>query len=362
MRVGIVAPPWLPVPPVAYGGTEAVLDTLARGLLRAGHDVCLFTTGDSTCPVPAAWEYARALGVGVPGAAAEIRQVVAAYEALAGFDVIHDHSLVGPIYAQMVDGPPVVTTNHGPFASDLGPLYRAVCDRVGVIAISHAQAAEAEGVRLAGVIHHGVEVERFPFGKGRGGYTLFLGRMTAEKGVHVAARVARAAGMPLVIAAKMSEPAEKAYFHKQVEPLLGGDIEYIGEVGGAEKLELLADAVCLLNPIEWAEPFGMVMVEAGACGTPVVAAARGAAPEIVMDQVSGFVCADQTALVEALGRVEELERDMCRQVVSELFSAERMVDRHLSVYRSAVGVSKDRARVVALTESAQAGRVEPSPW
>lgn len=362
MRVGIVAPPWLAVPPVAYGGTETVLDTLARGLQRAGHEVCLFTTGDSTCPVPRAWEFERALGVGVPGAAAEIRHVVAAYETLAGFDVIHDHSLVGLIYAQMVDGPPVVTTNHGPFASDLGPLYRAVCDRVGVIAISHAQAAQAEGVRLAGVIHHGVEVERFPFGRGRGGYALFLGRMTAEKGVHVAARVARAAGVPLVIAAKMSEPAEKAYFHRQVKPLLGGDIEYVGEVGGAEKLRLLADAVCLLNPIDWAEPFGMVMVEAGACGTPVVATARGAAAEIVVDEVSGFLCAGEASLVQALGRVAELERDMCRQVVSELFSAERMVNRHLSVYRSAVGVSKDLPRTVDLAESRRAGEVEPSRW
>jgi glycosyltransferase involved in cell wall biosynthesis len=361
MKVGIIAPPWLAVPPVAYGGTETVLDILARGLVMAGHEVCLFTIGDSTCPVPKAWEFERALGVGMPGSAAEIRHVVAAYKALAGCDVIHDHSLVGLLYAQMVDSPPVVTTNHGPFASDLGPLYRAVCERVGVIAISRSQAAEAEGVRLAGVIHHGVEVERFPFGKGRGGYALFLGRMTAEKGVHVAARAARAAGVPLVVAAKMSEPAEKAYFQKQVKPLLGGNVEYVGEVGGAEKAELLADALCLLNPIDWPEPFGMVMVEAGACGTPVVATARGAAPEIVMDEVSGFVCADEAALVEALGRVEELERDMCRQVVAELFAAERMVDRHLSVYRRALA-SKGRSPAVDLADPQPAGHVEAARW
>lgn len=189
-----------------------------------------------------------------------------------------------------------------------------------------------------------------------------MGRMTAEKGVHVAARVARVAGMPLVIAAKMSEPAEKAYFHQQVKPLLGGDIEYVGEVGGAEKVELLADAVCLLNPIDWAEPFGMVMVEAGACGTPVVATARGAAAEIVMDEVSGFVCAGEAALVQALGRVEKLERDMCRQVVAELFSAERMVDRHLSVYRHAIGAAKDRRGVFDLDELDRAAEIETTPW
>lgn len=340
MRVGIIAPPWLPVPPVAYGGIEAVLDVLARGIAAAGHEVCLFTTSDSACPVPKAWEFAASLGVGVAGSAAEIRHVIAAYEALAGCDVIHDHSLAGLLYGQLVDSPPVVTTNHGPFSSDLGALYRAVCDRVGVIAISRSQAAEAADVRLAGIIHHGVEVERFPFGKGAGGYALFLGRMTPDKGAHVAARVARAAGTPLVIAAKMSEPAEIDYFHQQVEPLLGGGVEYVGEVGGADKLELLADAVCLLNPIAWPEPFGMVMVEAAACGTPVVATPAGAAPEIVIDELSGFICADEPSLIEALNRVGDLERDLCRQMVAELFSADAMVARHVALYQSVAAAGR----------------------
>lgn len=288
MRVGIIAPPWLPVPPVAYGGTEAVLDVLARGVAAAGHEVCLFTTGDSSCPVPKAWEFAESLGVGKGGLAAEIRHVIAAYEALADCDVIHDHS-------------------------------------------------------PAGIVHHGVEVESLPMGKGAGGYALFLGRMVPEKGVHVAARVARAAGMPLVIAAKMSEPAEFDFFHEQVEPLFGGGVDYVGEVGGADKLELLSDAVCLLNPIAWPEPFGMVMVEAGACGTPVVATPAGAAPEIVVDELSGFICADEPSLIDALGRVGDLERDICRQVVSEHFSADAMVARHVTLYQSAVA----RGRAVA---------------
>jgi len=269
--------------------------------------------------------------------------VIAAYEALADCDVIHDHSLAGVLYGQLVDSPPMLTTNHGPFSSDLGALYRAVCGRVRVIAISRSQAAEAPDVRLAGIVHHGVEVESFPMGKGAGGYALFLGRMVPEKGVHVAARVSRAAGMPLVIAAKMSEPAEFDYFHEQVEPLLGGGVDYVGEVGGADKLELLSDAVCLLNPIAWPEPFGMVMVEAGACGTPVVATPAGAAPEIVVDELSGFICADEPSLIDALGRVGDLERDICRQVVSEHFSADAMVARHVTLYQSAVA----RGRAVA---------------
>ncbi|MHB1447148.1 MAG: glycosyltransferase family 4 protein [Acidimicrobiales bacterium] len=334
MRVAIIAPPWVAVPPPAYGGTEAVLDTLARGLDAAGHDVLLFTTGDSTCPVPKAWEFDSCLGVGVGGAAAELRHTIAAYDAVAGCDVVHDHTLVGPVYAHVRPELAVVTTNHGPFESDLGSLYRRVSPRVPVIAISHDQASTAEGVRLAGVIHHGVDLDAFPFDEGDGGYALFLGRMSPDKGVHTAARVARAAGMPLRIAAKMAEIAEQEYFSAMVAPLLGADVEYIGEVGGADKLELLAGAACLLNPIAWREPFGMVMAEAAACGTPVVATPTGAAPELVIAGITGFLASDEEGLVSALGRVEEIDRRVCRRVAETRFSAERMVAEHVEIYQA----------------------------
>lgn len=336
MRIAIIAPPWVPVPPPAYGGTEAVLDTLARGLQAAGHDVLLFTTGDSTCAVPRAWEFEHSVGVGAGGAAAELRHTIAAYEAAAGCDVVHDHTLVGPVYAHMCPDLPVVTTNHGPFEPDLASLYRRVSPRVPVIAISHDQASTARGVRLAGVIHHGVDVRAHPFGDGGGGYALFLGRMSPDKGVHTAARVARAAGMPLRIAAKMTELAEQEYFSAMVEPLLGGDVEYVGEVGGADKLELLAEAACLLNPIAWREPFGMVMAEAAACGTPVVATPAGAAAEIVVAGVTGFLAPDEAGLVSALGRLDEIDRKVCRRMAEARFSAERMVAEHVEVYRRVV--------------------------
>jgi glycosyltransferase involved in cell wall biosynthesis len=334
VRVAIIAPPWVAVPPPAYGGTEAVLDTLARGLATAGHDVLLFTTGDSTCPVPRAFDFEYSLGVGVGGAAAELRHTIAAYDAVAGYDVVHDHTLVGPVYAHVRPELAVVTTNHGPFESDLGRLYRTVSERVPVIAISHDQASSAEGVRLAGVIHHGLDLGAFPFGEGEGGYALFLGRMSPDKGVHTAARVARAAGMPLRIAAKMAEIAEQEYFSALVEPLLGGDIEYVGEVGGDEKLELLAGAACLLNPVAWREPFGMVMAEAAACGTPVVATPCGAAPEVVIAGVTGFLGQDEAALVSALGRLDEIDRKVCRRVAETRFSSERMVAEHVEVYEA----------------------------
>ncbi len=339
MRIAIISPPWLPVPPSGYGGTEAVLDTLARALQAAGHDVLLYATGDSRCPVEVRFTYDRARGVAGGGTAAELRQVVDAYRTVLdwGADVVHDHTLAGPLYAERFPQLAVVTTNHGPFDGDLGALYAAVGERVPVIAISKHQASTARGVPIEAVIHHGVEPAHFPLGTGSGGYAVFLGRMCPEKGVAGAARIARAAGIPLRIAAKMREPRELDYFHREVQPLLGGDVEYVGEVGGDDKLELLGDALCLLNPIAWPEPFGMVMIEALACGTPVVTTPCGAAPEIVDDGVTGFVRGDEPSLARALGEVAHLDRDRCRRAVKERFSAARLAADHLDVYRRHIG-------------------------
>ncbi|HVC24433.1 MAG TPA: glycosyltransferase family 4 protein [Acidimicrobiales bacterium] len=332
MRIAIVAPPWLPVPPGGYGGTEAVLDTLARGLVARGHDVLLCTTGDSTCPVERTWVFGSALGIGTGGSVSEIRHVIHAYDAAAGSDIVHDHTLVGPLYSAAIPGLPVVTTNHGPFGPELIDFYRAIAPRVPVIAISRHQASTAIGVEIAATIHHGIDVDEFPVGRGAGGYALFLGRMHPGKGVDAAARAARAAGVPLRIAGKMREPDEIAYFDAQVRPLLSREITYVGEVERDEKVALLGDAMCLLNPIVWPEPFGMVMIEALACGTPVVTTRFGAAPEIVDDGVVGYLCDSGPELERSLLRAGGLDRAACRRHVAERFSATRMVDEHVALY------------------------------
>lgn len=354
MRLALIAPPWIPVPPPAYGGTEAVLDTLAQGLQAAGHDVLLYTTGDSRCPVPTAWTYDTARGIEACGAAVELRHVIDGYQAARdwGADVVHDHTLVGPVYAERFADLAVVTTNHGEFNPELAALYRAVADRVPVVAISHHQASTAGDIPIAAVIHHGVDLARLPVGSGQGGYALFLGRMSPTKGVDIAARVARQAGVPLRIAAKMREPAEHDYFVERVRPLLGGDIEYVGEVGGSDKLGLLAGAGCLLNPIAWAEPFGMVMIESLACGTPVVATPCGAAPEIVDDGVTGYLRHDQRALAAVLASAFELDRDACRRAVKERFSASRLVEDHVALYRQAL--TRAQQPVAGVNKSATA--------
>jgi len=343
LRVGIIAPPWLPVPPVAYGGTENVIDILARSLVGAGVDVVLVTTGDATCPVPRRWVFPRALGVGNGGVAEEACHVIGAYAMLRDVDIVHDNSIVGPLYAPSIPSPRVVTTNHGPFNEILMPVYRAISQRTSVIAISHHQASEAVdgGICIAAVIHHGIDVERIPFGSGTGGYAAFLGRMHPNKGIEEAIRVARAAGMPLRIAAKMSELAERDYFNTRVAPHLGGDIEFVGELGRSEKYDLLKDAVCLLNPIRWAEPFGMAMIEAMACGTPVVTNNRGSASEIVDQGETGFLCDDESSLVRALHHVKSLNRSRCRLAVEQRFSSRRMAVEHIALYRHLISGAVD---------------------
>jgi glycosyltransferase involved in cell wall biosynthesis len=335
VRVCIIAPPWVPVPPPSYGGTEAVLDTLARGLERAGAEVLLVTTGDSECSVPISYTFEEALGVGAQTPPAEMRQVAFGYDVARswGADIVHDHTLAGPLAGAAIADCPVVTTVHGPFlAEDLRLLYRAVGPVVPIIAISHHHAADAGPIPIGAVIHHGVDLERFPVGSGSGGFALFLGRIHPDKGVDAACRIARDAGVPLRIAAKMQEPLEQAYFEEAVRPLLGGECEYVGEATFDEKVELLGAATCLLNPIDWPEPFGMVMVEALACGTPVVARACGSAPELIDDGRTGFVAATEEELMKALAEVDTIPRDACRAEAETRFSADRMARDHLDLY------------------------------
>ena len=339
MRIAFIAPPWVPVPPPAYGGAESVVDGLARGLAAAGHDVFLFATGDSTAPVARAHHFPRALEVIDQGDDAELRHVEAAYRhpQVRAADIVHDHTLLGPAYGAVHAPVPVVTTAHGPLSSTCGRHYAAVAGRVPIIAISHHQAATAAGrLPIAAVIHHGIDVDAITASRHHGGYALFLGRMHPDKGVADAARIARAAGVPLVIAAKMREPIEHQYFDAEVRPLLGSGIEFVGEVGATAKYTLLQGALALLNPIAWAEPFGMVMIEALACGTPVVATPVATVPELVTDGVTGIV-GSPVELARRLPDAAALDRRACRADAERRFSLVRLAFDHARFYESVVG-------------------------
>lgn len=333
MKVVLVAPPWLPVPPAGYGGTELVIDGLARGLDALGCDVTLFATGDSTCPVPTRSLHRTALGTGRSRTAAMLAHVLAAYDAVDAIapDIVHDHTILGA-YIAAESGRVAVTTNHNAFDDDANAVYRRIAGRVPVLALSEAHAQHAHGFTPAAAIHHGIDVEQYPPGPGGGGYAAFLGRISPKKGVHIAIAAAREAGIGLRIAAKITEAAEEEYYRRVIEPQLGDGIEFLGEVGGEAKQRLLGSAQCLLNPIQWDEPFGMVMIESMACGTPVVSTARGAAREIIDDGITGFAVTNERGLASAIADTEHLDRSTVRAVAQQRFSFARMAADHMRVY------------------------------
>jgi glycosyltransferase involved in cell wall biosynthesis len=227
---------------------------------------------------------------------------------------------------------PRAATLHGPFDEELTRIYRAMQRETALVAISHHQASTARGVKIAAVIHHGIDVRSVPYSPESNGGACFLGRMHPNKGLLQAIMVAREAGIPLRIGAKMREPFEEDYFHDVIEPLLGPDVEYLGELCTAEKYQLLGESVALLNPIQWPEPFGMVMIEALAAGTPVVATRRGSAPEIIADGETGFMADTVQGLAAALQGCTWLHRNDCRRDAERRFSSQRMVQDHLRLY------------------------------
>ncbi len=359
LRIGMLAPPWLPVPPPAYGGSELVIDSLCRGLQALGHEVTLFTTGESTCPVGRAFLFERGDPDHIGSCVIELRHVAAAYDALDGLDIVHDHTLAG-LFLSQLHPVPVVTTNHGPFGDDLSDLYRRVRHRIPIIAISHDQAARAPAeVLVDTVIHHGIDLDQYPFSALGGESLVFLGRMSPDKGIDDAIRAARAVGRPLLIAAKMREPAEMEYFRGVIAPMLSSDIEYVGEVHLVEKVQMLRSAAALINPIRWPEPFGLVMVESLACGTPVATTSMGAAPEIVDDGVTGVVACDLDGVIAGLDRIHTIDRRACRGAVEARFAMGRMARDHERFYRRVLGWSAPGT--IDETDLAMSAVIWPSP-
>jgi glycosyltransferase involved in cell wall biosynthesis len=350
MDIALIAPPWLPVPAPAYGGTEAVLDQLARGLRAAGHAVLLVCHPDSECAVDRASVIPADDAVRMGRASIELENVIGAYELVKDADVVHDHTLAGPVYSARFPRLPVVTTIHGPFTRTTNAVFGAAVPRVALVAISHAHAASTP-LPIAAVVHHGIDVDEFPNGRGEGGYIAMLSRMAEDKGVHRAITIARAAGRQLKIAAKMREPHEVAYFDEYVRPHLGDGVEYVGELDAAGKRELLGAAAALLNPITWSEPFGMANLEALACGTPVVSCPRGATAEIVVHGVTGFLGETDDELIAGLATIDRIDRDACRSHVRRNFSVERMVAAYVDVFerqRRHYGGENDRRHLSSI--------------
>lgn len=261
----------------------------------------------------------------------ELNHVIKAYAEMQDVDIIHDHTLAGPLYAHRPHGVPVVTTIHGPLTQRTADLCRDMALDTAVVAISRDQCSGVPDLPIAAVIHHGIDLSQVSVGEGKGGYACFVGRMCPDKGLLEAVSVAREAGISLRIAAKMHSPDKKRFFDDVVEPMLGPNEDFPGELSDPEKYELMGDSFVLLNPIQWPEPFGLVMIEAMATGTPVLATPMGAAPEILTHGVNGFL-APSSGMAGYIDAIAGISRDACRRSVEENFTAARMAANHVELY------------------------------
>jgi glycosyltransferase involved in cell wall biosynthesis len=338
MRIAVIAPPWYRVPPKGYGGIEWVVALLADGLSDRGHEVTLFAPPGSETEarlVPPLAEVPPQEAIGDPWY--EAAHAVSAYGRAREFDVVHDHT--GPVGVSMgaMSGCSTVHTLHGPFTDEATMLYERIARRLWFVAISESQRSYApENLRWAGVVYNGIPMDRYPFRTDKADFLFFLGRADEEKAPHLAIQAARRAGRRLVLCATTKNERERSYWAEQVEPLLGDDVEVEGEVSHERKAELLSRAAALLFPIQWPEPFGLVMTEAMACGTPVVAWRNGSVPEVVADGETGFVVGSVAEMAAAVARVGELDPHAMRAAVQERFSAEAMVAGYERAYERAL--------------------------
>lgn len=351
LRIGMVAPPWFEVPPRGYGGIEAVVAGLVDALVARGHEVTLVAsgrTGSRATRQVTVFEHPPTdlLGVSV------MPEVIVAAEAIRAFerfpvDLVHDHTIAGLLlgHGRAV---PTITTMHGPVTGENVDYFDRLGRSVGIVAISDAQRVAAPGLDFLGTVHNAIDVPTFPYRESKEDFVFWIGRFSPDKGPHLAIDAARRAGRRIVLAGKLNEPAEKAFFAAEIAPRLGRETEYVGEADSVLKRELFSRAACLLFPITWDEPFGMVMVEAMACGTPVVATRRGSVPEIVDHGRTGIVVDEPGGLPHAIGRALDLDPRACRSWVEERFDLPVMAKGYERIYLEALdsGAMRSTARDV----------------
>jgi glycosyltransferase involved in cell wall biosynthesis len=341
MRIAEICPPWIAVPPKGYGGIEWVVALLADGLAEAGHEVTLFATGDSSTRAHLEYVFERAPGSDrINDITLDTTHTLFSLQGAGErFDVLHVHTPFSSLAGAVETGVPTVHTLHGSFVPEMQRLYSFVADRIWFVAISQAQRRFNEDLRYGGVVYNGIDMRRYAFQENKEDFVLFLGRAAPEKGWRRAIEAAVAAGERLVSAVKIVHPIEVEEWETNIEPTIPADFEVLGEITLEEKVDLLRRAKAVLFPIDWDEPFGLVMTEAMACGTPVIATPRGSVPEIVEDGVTGWIVdvadyAEQTT--DRLKRLSEIDPRACRERVQRLFSKEAMVAGYEGVFERAV--------------------------
>jgi glycosyltransferase involved in cell wall biosynthesis len=355
MRIAQIAPLTEAVPPKLYGGTERVIHWLTEELVALGHDVTLFASGDSqtSAKLVPGWPRALRLDGAVRDAnALHMAMLEQVRRQAQDFDVLHFHLDYYPFSLFSRQPTPFITTLHGRLdLPELQPVFNTFSS-APVISISNAQRRPVPQAHWVRTIYHGLPEKLIMPKTGSKSYLAFLGRIAPEKAVDRAIRIAHQCGIPLKIAAKVDR-ADREYYEEKIRPMIvGPDIEYIGEIGDHEKSEFLSGAHALLATIDWPEPFGLVMIEAMACGTPVVAFNRGSVPEVIDDGVTGFIVEDEIGAIGAVERLSELSRDKVRQRFEERFTARRMAQDYLAVYRGLRDSVTPRLRVVGADDAA----------
>ncbi len=339
MRIAQVAPLYESVPPKYYGGTERIVSYLTEELVRRGHEVTLFASGDSRTGATLVAPCPRSLRLDEACIIPDVYNMLMlerVFEDLSRFDIIHFHIDYVHFPLSTRHRAPHVTTLHGRLdLADLVPLYRRY-PHVPVVSISDAQRAPLPWLNWQRTIYHGLPEDAYAFQEQPGEYLAFLGRISPEKRVDRAVEIARRSGRPLKVAAKV-DPVDREYFEREIKPLFEDPlVEYIGEIGEKEKGAFLGGARALLFPIDWPEPFGLVMIEALACGTPVIAYRHGSVPEIMRDGTSGFVVESIDEAVQAVEHAAALPRAQCRRYFDERFSVRAMADQYLDAYRALI--------------------------
>ena len=336
MRIGLIASPFIPVPPPAYGGTELFVANLARGLARRGFEVVVYANGASTIDTELRWKYPDAdwpPSSELSGITKELDHLSwSMFDASENCDVIHVNSALGVTYSRFIDKQ-VVCTLHHPYEESLTRIYEQFPE-VAYAAISHSQASFHPSLCLR-TVHHGLDLELYHSKQHKQPYLCFLGRVCPIKGTHLAIEIAKRAGIPLKIAGEV-QPIFRDYFDSQIKPHLDGrNVEFVGEADLAAKNELLGNSMGMLFPIQWEEPFGLVMIEAMACGTPVIAFPGGAVREVVANGVSGRICNDVEAAAECV-KNEEFNAHAVRRWAEQNFSFEIMAQHYIDYYRDIV--------------------------
>lgn len=352
MRIALVAPLFESVPPKLYGGTERIVSYLAEELVAQGHHVTLFASGDSVTRARLEPIVERGLRLDPrcrDTLAYHILMLDRVFDRAAAFDIIHFHIdyLHFPLSRQT--GIPQVTTLHGRLdLPELVPLYDRFRD-MPVVSISNNQRKPLPQANWLTTVYHGLPADLYALSETPGSYLAFLGRISPEKRPDRAIEIARRCGIPLRIAAKVDR-VDAAYFKEHIEPLLDDPlVEYIGEIEEREKQEFLANARALLFPIDWPEPFGLVVIEAMACGTPTVAYRCGSVPELVDDGVTGYIVSDEEQAVRAIERIERIDRRRCREIFEERFTAARMARDYVRIYRRLAGERVQRHAISAIS-------------